>query len=309
MNETKTTTISTTTPLLAAGLVFLGAILFSTKAIFVKLAYRFDIDSISLLALRMLFALPFFLFISWWNKRRTPQRTALSRRDWVSIILLGFAGYYLASLLDFLGLRHIGAGMERLILFVYPTLVLLISALVYRQPVLRKQYLALILTYVGIAVAFAQGANLGEGNKFWWGALLIFGSALSYAIYLVGSGRLLPRLGTLRYTSLTMTVAAIAILAHHGLMYQWDLFDFPVEVYQLSLLMAIFATVLPAFLISEGIRIIGSSNASIIGSVGPISTIILAYIFLNEQFGIYQWGGTLLVIGGVLMISLHKGRP
>ncbi len=308
MNEAKSTAFSTKSTLWAAALVFWGAILFSTKAVFVKLAYRYEVDSTSLLALRMLFSLPFFLLIGWWNQRKNPTRTALTRRDWGSIALLGFAGYYLASLLDFLGLQYIGAGMERLILFVYPTLVLLISALVYKQPVLPKQFMALVLTYIGITVAFAQGAKRSGEAHFWLGAVLIFGSALAYAIYLIGSGRLLPRLGTLRYTSLAMTFAAISILVHHGILYHWDLLGFAPQVYQLSLVMAILATVLPSFLISEGIRIIGSSNASIIGSVGPISTIILAYVFLNEQFGVYQWVGTLLVIGGVLMISLQKGK-
>ncbi len=310
MNRTKSTVVAqgNTNTLLAAGLVFLGAILFSTKAVFVKLAYRYDVDSISLLALRMLFSLPFFLVVGWWNRRKTPTRESLSSKDWIAIILLGFAGYYLASLFDFLGLQFIGAGMERLILFVYPTLVLMISAIVYKQPILPKQLFALVLTYIGIAIAFAQGAQLSGGGQFWLGAVLIFCSAFTYAIYLIGSGRLLPRLGTLRYTSMTMTVAAVSILLHHGILYRWDLLGFAPEVYYLSLVMAILATVLPSFLISEGIRIIGASNASIIGSVGPISTIILAYIFLKEPFGLYQWMGTLLVIGGVLTISLQKKK-
>lgn len=298
--------------LFAAGVVFFGAICFSTKAVIVKLAYRYDIDSLSLLTLRMLFSLPFFLLIGHFSQRsRTIKQykvVKISTQDKWSIIGLGIAGYYLASYFDFIGLQYITASLERLILFVYPTLVVLISAVFYQKRITQKQMIALLLTYIGIGLAFVDKTAAGQSSNLALGAILVFGSALSYAIYLVGSGQLLPRLGTIRYTSYVMTVACLSVILHHAVVYQLQLFSFPLEVYGLALLMAVLATVAPAFLVSEGIRIIGSSNASIIGSVGPISTIVLAYIFLGERLGIYQIIGTVLVIGGVMIIALSKNK-
>ena len=296
--------------LLAAVVVFIGAISFSTKAVIVKLAYRYGVDSLSLLTLRMLFSLPFFLSIGYfyqrWRKQKNDLSVAISRSDWYSIIGLGLAGYYLASYFDFEGLQYITASLERLILFIYPTLVVLISALFYRKKITRNQLFALLLTYIGIGLAFIDKTAAGQSENIALGAALVFCSALCYAVYLVGSGQLIPRLGSIRYTSCVMTVACLAVILHNAILYQLQIFSFPWQVYALALLMAVIATVLPAFLVSEGIRVIGSSNASIIGSVGPISTIILAYIFLGERLGVLQIMGTILVIGGVLIIALQK---
>lgn len=297
--------------LIAAVLVFLGAVCFSTKAVLVKLAYLYEIDSLSLLALRMLFSLPFFLLIAFLFHKRSANVQHLqpiSKKDWISIISLGIVGYYLASYFDFIGLQYITASLERLILFVYPTLVVLISALLYQKKITKEQWIALFLTYIGIACAFSDQTTLMQNENIWLGASLVFISALTYAIYLIGSGQLLPRIGTARYTSYVMTIACIAVLVHYIIANPFNLLNFPLPVYGLAFLMAIFSTVTPAFLVSEGIRIIGSSNASIIGSVGPISTIILAYIFLGERIGEWQIFGTFLVIGGVSIIALQKKK-
>ena len=282
------------------------AFLISTIAIMVKLAYRHPVDPVSLLALRMLFALPIYLSVAWFSKSKgnSPVRS----KDYVYISLFGVMGYYVASLCDFLGLQYVTAGLERLILFIYPTLVVLISALFLSRPINKKQWLALGLTYGGILITFVDPYTMADNKNVWLGSSLIFVAALAYAVYLVGSGSMLPRIGTLRYTSLAMSAACIAVLVHHGIAAGWQLFHFTAPVYWLALMMAILATVLPSFLIMEGIRVVGSSNGSIIGSVGPISTIVLAYIFLDERFGYLQWIGTLLVIGGVLIISLDKHR-
>lgn len=291
----------------AAALVFLGAICFSAKAVLVKLAYRYGIDSVSLLGLRMVFAFPFFMATAWLARgRRESGFRAPTGREWLGIVLMGVFGYYLASILDFIGLQYISASMERLILFAYPTLVLLISALFLNKKVTREQYGAVVLTYVGIFVAFSKNLSGDDYPQFWLGAGAIFLGALAYAIYLVGSGSYLPRLGTWRYTSYAMMAACLAVIVHHGLAYRWQFFNFPAPVYWLALLMAILSTVLPAFLVSEGIRRIGAGNAAIIGSVGPISTIVLAYVFLGERLAPIQWLGAFLVIGGVLVISLKK---
>lgn len=290
----------------AAALVFLGALCFSAKAVIVKLAYRYGVDSVSLLTLRMAIALPFFMLTAMLARRPEQEDRQLTRRDWAGVVLMGVFGYYLASFLDFFGLQYISASMERLILFAYPTLVLLISAVFFGKPISRAQYAALVLTYLGILIAFSKNLGSSDYPHFWLGAGAIFLGALAYAIYLVGSGNYLPRLGTWRYTSYAMMAACLAVIVHHGLAYRWQLFTFPAAVYWLSLLMALISTVLPAFLISEGIRRIGAGNAAIIGSVGPISTIILAYIFLGERLVFIQWVGAFLVIGGVLVISLKK---
>ncbi|PHN04972.1 DMT family transporter [Flavilitoribacter nigricans] len=295
--------------LIAAALVFTGALCFSAKAVFIKLAYQYNIDSISLLTLRMVFSMPLFLILAWWSLRKKQSAyTEPTRREWLYIVLLGILGYYLASMLDFLGLQYIGASLERLILFVYPTMVLILSAVFLRQPIQRDQYIALTLTYVGVALAFIGGIELNEKRDLFLGGGLIFLSAFVYACYLIGSGKLLPKVGTLRFTSYAMMSACFGVLIHHGLLYQWRLFHFAPEVYQLSIVMAVLSTVLPAFMISEGIRLIGAGNAAIIGSVGPISTIILAYIFLGERLGTWQWVGATLVIAGVFWISFRKHR-
>lgn len=299
--------------LFAAILVFIGAVGFSTKAVFVKLAYQYDVDSISLLALRMAFSLPIFIGVAWWSHQGQQDNYEIHGKDWLYTFILGAIGYYLASFLDFLGLQYITAGMERLVLFTYPTLVVIISAIFLKKKIKKVHYIALSLTYVGIGVAFLEHLqsdnHLGDTNEhFLLGAALVFGAALAYAIYLVGSGYILPRLGTLRYNSLSMSAAGLAVLVHHAVVNQLALFDFAPPVYYYGIAMALFSTVLPSFLIAEGIRIIGATNASIIGSIGPISTIILAYIFLGEQLGWWQWGGTLLVIVGILLISLQKHK-
>lgn len=287
-------------------LVFIGAILLSSKAVIVKLAYQYEVDSTSLLALRFSFALPFYAFIYWWKRGQFHKYGPISKRDWTKVIVYGILGYYLASLLDFNGLRYITASMERLILFLYPTIVVLANAFFFRAKINRFQVMALVLTYIGISLAFFEGLHLSNQPNFALGGFLVFLCAICYAFYLLGSGDLIPRLGTVRFTSLALMVSSLAILLHHLIVYQWDLFDFAWQVYALSFLMALVATVIPTFLVSEGIRLIGSSNAAIIGSVGPISTIILAYFFLDERLGSLQILGTVIVIGGVLIISLKK---
>ncbi len=285
-------------------IVFVGAIFYSSKAIFIKLAYRYEVDSVSLVALRMAFSLPFFVAAAWWSRKKQQITThGFGRRQWLALVGLGLIGYYVASLLDFWALQYLPAGLARLILFTYPTLVLLLSAIFLKRPITRIEVIAVLISYVGILLAFAQATEIELVPGFWWGVLLSFGSSLAYAIYLIGSGQYLPRLRTLWYTSFTMSVACLAILIHHGIEHQWALFHFPAPVYYLCIGMAIVATVLPSFMVAEGIRLIGAGQASIVSSFGPISTIILAYIFLDEHFGIWQWLGAMLVIMGVWVIS------
>ncbi len=296
---------------IAAGFVLFGSIMFSVKAVLVKLAYQYDIDTLSLLALRMSFSLPFFVGIAVYSTQKNKKLESpvmLSNKDWGALAFLGILGYFAASYLDFLGLQYISASLERLILFCYPTIVLLLNVVIFKEKINRTQIIALLITYIGISIVFAEGLSISQQPNFILGGFLVFCCAITYAIYLVGSGRLLPRLGTLRFTSHAMIFACLAVIIQHGIMQQWQLFDFAPQVYLYAFLMAVLATVIPTLLISEGIRVIGASNASIIGSVGPISTIILAYIFLGERLGFWQWFGAIVVIGGVLLISLQKER-
>lgn len=289
--------------------MLIAALCFSIKAILIKLAYRYEVDSASLLALRMVFSTPVFVWVAWWNNRRQNRlrrQVKMSRSDFRKVALLGLTGYYLASFLDFLGLSYIQAGMERLVLFTYPTLVLLISALVLKKRITKVQMLALILTYCGVFLVFADRAHLGDPAQFRIGVSLVFGSALAYAVYMVGSGALLHRVGTLQFTSYAMTAAGVGVLIHHGIFYQWQLFHFPAPVYYLTIVMALFSTVLPTFLVTESIRVIGANNASIISGIGPVMTIIMAWFVLGERVGALQWAGTVVVIAGVVLISLRK---
>lgn len=294
---------------LAFILVFVGAIGYSSKAIFIKLAYQYGADSVSLVALRMVFSLPFFLLAAAYSQRqRLPTDFQLNTKQWAQIIVLGIMGYYVASLFDFWSLQYLTASLGRLILFTYPTLVLLLSALFLKRPISWGEAGALLLSYLGIALAFSQSVELAQGAFFWRGVALSFGSALAFAIYLMGSGEYLPRMGTLRYNSLTMSIACFAIIIHHGIQHRWALFHFPTPVYWYCFGMAMLATVLPSFMVAEGIRRLGAGPASIISSVGPISTILLASVFLGESFGPWQWLGTVLVISGVLLLSWWKRK-
>ncbi len=295
--------------LIPAILVFTGAVLFSSKAILIKLAFRYEVDAVSLLALRMLFALPIYLAIAYWAAKNSPEpASAISKKEWAAVIALGLVGYYLASLMDFLGLQYVSASIERLILFTYPTIVLIFSALIYKEKINGNQLIALLLTYTGIGFALAGDVGWEENPNFLLGASMIFFSAFAYAFYLIFSSQLLPKFGNLRYTSWIMISAAFGILSHHAIQSGLDLFGFPMPVYGLCFLMAVIATVIPSFLVSEGWVRIGASNTSIIGSIGPVSTIILAYVFLGERLTGLQWIGTALVITGVLVISLQKNK-
>ncbi len=288
-------------------LVFVGAILYSTKAIFVKLAYQYEVPGISLLALRMLFALPLYLgALGWAYGRQKLPPLQVSRSDWSYVFLIGLGGYYIASLTDFWGLQYVSASIERLILFTYPTLVLLFSVLFFSERIKSLQIIAILLTYAGIALTLLEELDWGGNSDFITGVGWVSISALSFALYILFGGRLIQKFGTLRFTVYVMLSAATAIIIHHALTYGWQLFHFPRPVYTYSFMMAFFSTFLPSFLISEGLRQIGSNNTAIISSIGPVSTIVLAYIFLGETLSGWQWVGTALVIAGILVISVQK---
>ena len=283
----------------------LGAVCFSTKAIFVKLAYRdTGIEAVPLLALRMLFALPFFLISALFSSSQTGNKK-FTIRQWMQVALIGCLGYYVSSLLDFLGLQYVSAGIERLILFIYPTMVLLISAVIFKVRISRSQWMAVAITYFGLLLAFLGEINF-EGTHsvdFYLGAFLIFGCAITYALYIVGSGRIIPQVGAAKFNSYAMSFACLGVFLHYWLTSDQSLFDVPTMAYVYSACMAVLSTVIPSYLVTEGIKRIGSGNAAIVGSVGPVSTIIQANIFLYEPILALQIAGTALILIGVLIIS------
>lgn len=288
-----------------AALVGLAALGFSAKGILIKLAYGSDpgLAPITLMTLRMGFALPLFLLVAAWTLR-SAQACAQppGPADWWLLIGVGLLGYYLASFLDFAGLQHISASLERLILFLYPTLVVILSALLHRRRISAREAGALGLSYAGIAVVFLPRATGGSAETT--GALLVFASALSFALFMMGSGILVRRLGSVRFTAWSMTVAGVATLLHFSLTHELAALRLPAEVYGLALLMAIASTVVPAFLMAAGIRRLGASHASIVSAAGPAITLLLAWSILGETLSPLQWAGTVLILTGVW----HIGR-
>lgn len=286
-----------------------GAVCFSTKAIFVKLAYRdTEVDALTLLTLRMVFSLPFFVGAAVFASQR-ESNIQFNRNQWITVALIGCLGYYVSSLLDFKGLAYVTAGIERLILFIYPTLVVLLSAWIFNVKIKPIQWLALLITYAGLVLAFVSEARI-EGaltRDFITGSILIFVCAITYAGYIVGSGRLIPVIGAAKFNSYAMSFASLGVFIHFLFYGEGSLLTLSAGAYAYGLVMAIFATVIPSYLITEGIKRIGSGNVAIVSSIGPVSTIVMAYFFLQESISALQMLGTVCIIAGVLLIG-KKGE-
>lgn len=285
-------------------LVLVSAVLFSTKSIFIKLAYQEEVLPIALLALRMVSALPFFLVMVVLAERN-EDRVTLHRRDWGALILLGFGGYYLASLLDFLGLQYISAGLERLVLFLYPTMTVLLTAFVLKQRVSKLTWLAIAVSYVGMALVVWDDVH-HPSEHLALGMLLVFGSALSYAIYLVGSGEMIQRIGATRFTGIALSISCLCCLLHFLLTAPVSALYVSPRVWLLGLTLGVVCTVIPATLLTNGIRRIGASQAALIGAVGPVATLYLGYVVLGETLSWLQGLGTVFVLAGVLLVTLRK---
>ena len=276
-----------------------GSIAFSGKAIIVKLAYLHGVDAITLVMLRMLFALPFFIAMAWWAGR---HQAPLTRTDWLGVLGLGFLGYYLSSFLDFLGLQYISASFERLILYLNPTLVLVLGWVLYKRKITYRQGMAMAVSYSGVLLVFGHEVSL-VGDNIGLGAILVFGSAISYAIYLTYSGELVQRLGSLRLAGLATTVACFFCILQFVLLKPVAALNVVPEVIWLSMLNATVCTVLPVLLIMMAIERIGPGLTSQIGMIGPLSTLTMGAFFLNETFNLWILMGTVLVLGGVFWVT------
>ncbi len=285
------------------GITLFGAILFSTKAIFVKLAFKdTGVDPVTLLALRMVFAAPVYIAVAYFYKTNRVLKT-LSGRQKLFLFVLGLMGYYISSLCDFVGLQYMTASLERLILFLYPTFTVLLNALIYKEKIRRVQVMALLLTYTGIALGCFSELNLNmDLQRFFTGFFFLVMCAFFFALYLVGAGKIMVKTGATSFTALAMLSAATGILLHY--LFRGDYSTvFTGKLLWYGLLLGIIATAIPSFMISRGIKTIGANNAAIVASIGPIATIIQAHFYLGEKIFMLQVLGTFFVIAGIFLIS------
>jgi drug/metabolite transporter (DMT)-like permease len=294
---------------MASGLMLalLGAIAFSGKAIIVKLAYRHGVDAVTLIMYRMVLALPFFILLVWWSSRRAHARAnPISRRDAWSIFALGFIGYYFSSYLDFLGLQYISASLERLILYLNPTLVLLLSALIYKHRIRPVRAMAMAISYAGVLLVFGHEVSLA-GPDAVTGAMFVLASALSYALYLMFSGEVVQRIGSMRLVGWASTVACLCCLVQFALLRPLTT-AIPEEVWCLGLLNATVCTVAPVLMVMLAIERIGAALTSQTGMIGPLSTLLLGVAVLGEPFNAWIGLGTVLVLGGVYLASRYGDK-
>jgi drug/metabolite transporter (DMT)-like permease len=281
-----------------------GSTLFSGKGIVIKLAYRHGVDATTLIALRMLFAAPFFAVAYAWTAR---GKAPLARADHLRLIGLGLMGYYASSYLSFVGLQYVSAGIERLILYLNPTLVLLMSAAFLGKRIERLDWAALSVSYCGIALAMWQQVKFDSGQLA-FGSAAVFGSALLYAMYLVATGELVKRVGAIRLTSYAMLVSTVAVLLQFALLNPLAKLAQPAPVLWLSAINGFFCTVLPVFAIMMAVERIGAGSAALAGMIGPVMTLLLAWLFLGEAINGWQLAGTALVLTGVYFLSMKGLR-
>jgi len=279
-----------------------GVMLFSMRPGLIKLAYAYVTDPITLLALRMGFSLPFFIVIAWVLQKREPARP-LDARDWRDITALGFLGYYLASFLDFLGLQYVGAGIGRLIMFLYPTLVVLLSWVWLKKPPGRRAVVALAVSYLGLVLVF-EPYLAGGHRALFVGAALVFAAAASYAVYLVTGAEVIKRIGTMRFTAYSMTIASLICIAQFLALRPLSALDLPMPVYWCAIVMAVGCTVIPIFMASEALKRIGANQFAVMGMLGPVTTVAFGFFGLDERLAPIQLAGAAAVVTGVIIISL-----
>ncbi len=285
-----------------------GAVAFSGKAIIVKLSYVYGVDAVTVIMYRMLFALPFFIAMGLWAERQAIAReNPLTRRDVIDIVGLGFVGYYLSSYLDFLGLQYITASLERLILYLNPTLVVLLGWAIYKKPIHPIRMLAMAVSYSGVMLVFSHELSFA-GADVALGSSLVFGSAVSYAVYLLYSGQLVQRIGSLRLVGWATSVACVCCIAQFVMLRPLSAAAVPTEVLWLGVLNAVACTVAPVLMVMMAIERIGAALAAQTGMIGPMSTIALGVWLLGEPLNASIGGGTLLLVSGVFIVSKYRSK-
>ncbi|PTQ90064.1 DMT family transporter [Agitococcus lubricus] len=285
--------------------VLISATLFSAKSVFVKLAYQYAVDSVVVLTLRMAFALPFFIAMLWWSEEPSQKP---SSADYAALIAAGVFGYYGASIFDFWGMEYISASLERLILFMYPTLTVFLSAIFFKTAISQRTWWAIVLSYGGMLLVFT-GYHHEPQKNIVLGSSLVFLGALAYAGYLIASAQLIPRFGAARFTALALSVASlccfIQFLLTHSLS---ELRTLATEVWVLCAILGFFCTFLPATLLTQGIRRIGAPQSALVSAISPVITLALGAWLLNEFLTQQQWLGALCILVGVGFISYPSSR-
>lgn len=285
-----------------------GTVAFAFRPVLIKLAYSETaaaqpISATTLLFLRMTLSLPFFLAMAWWFRSGGP----VARQDWLGIVALGFLGYYLASLLDFIGLQYVPAGVGRLIMFLYPTLVVILSAVFLKKHPSARELAALAITYSGIALVLSsQISGDPENRLFVFGALLIFASAMCYAVYLVTGSQLVKRVGSIRFTAYTMIVSTFPAIIQFAVLESRAALNLPTQLWWIAIALATVCTVLPVFLVAEALKRIGANHFALIGALGPVTTVLADFLLLDGALTVTQILGGALVISGVLLVSLKR---
>ena len=283
-----------------------GVLAFSAKAVIAKLLYRYGVDPVTLVAMRMAIALPVFVGIGLWVARTTDS-PPVSRREWLALLGIGLVGYYAASLLDFLGLQYVTAGIGRLIMFAYPTVTVAISALFLKRPVTRADMLALGITYAGVALVLSNAID-GQQENLALGALLIAGAAVFTAVFLVWGAESIRRVGSMRFSAYAMSLAAIPSIVQFPLLRPMSRLDLPLEAWGLAVMLSLVCTVLPIFLTSEALKRVGANHVSLLGALGPVMTILISSIVLGERMSPLQWLGAVLVMAGVALVTMRPSR-
>ena len=281
-----------------------GTVAFAFRPVLIKLGYSaHPVSASTLLFLRMTLSLPCFLAMAWWFR----GQGAIARRDWLGIVGLGFLGYYLASLLDFIGLQYISAGVGRLIMFLYPTLVVILSAVFLARPPTRRELAALAITFSGIALVLTSHISPApEQRLVVFGALLVFASAMCYAVYLVTGSQLIKRVGSVRFTAYTMIVSTVPAILQFCVLESPAALELPARLWWIAIALATVCTVLPVFLVAESLKRIGVNHFALIGALGPVTTVLADFLLLDGALSMVQILGGALVISGVLLVSLKR---
>ena len=287
------------------GLAVAGVVAFSLRPVIIKLAYRYNVDPVTLIMLRMVFALPFFLGMALWSGSRKGERAPVSGRDLALTIGLGITGYYAASFCDFLGLRYVSAGMGRLLLFLYPTIVVVLSAMFLGKRIGLREVVALVVSYAGVALVVWSEVGTGHPD-FMAGAGLVFMGAFLYSVYLVGSSRVVQRIGSMRFTAYAMTAACLCCILQFAVLRPLSALELPLPVYGLSAVMAVVCTVLPVLMTAEALRRVGPNLVALSGAIGPVAAAVFGYLMLAEPMGWLQLAGAALTVAGVMIITLWK---
>jgi drug/metabolite transporter (DMT)-like permease len=283
-----------------------SSLFFCSKAVFVKLAYRYGLDAVTTLALRMAMAFPFFLIGGIWASSGKHVQP-LTGRDWARLALLGFCGWYFSSVINFMGLEHVSVGLERMILYTYPSIVLLGSVLVLRKPLKWGVAGAMLLSYLGILIGYYAEASAKSGGETWLGALLIFGSAISYAMFVLFGGEMISRIGPIRFTSCVVGFSCLYVLIHFVLTHPpGAILKLPAEAYGCGVALAIAGTVIPSYLFGIGLKRAGAQAFAVIGMIGPLGTVGLAWMLLGEAINPVQVLGLALTLAGGAMVAVRK---